>query len=174
MSAGSKAGLVFIVPQAIVAIGAVMLAFVPAIVTNQGPSGFLLCCATPLASLLLAVAAGYFATLWHDHSDNVTNQGVTAGLISGCGALVGSLLFWIACGVFVAYFANDSLMQSAIEQAQKMQPGMVIDAGIWQTITGMLIFFMTIIGVVTGTIAISFSLIGGIIGANVAHSMRTR
>ena len=75
MSAGSKAGLIFFAPQAIVAIGAVIMALIPATITNQGPSGLLLCCATPIASLLLAVAAGYFATLLHDHSDNVTNQG---------------------------------------------------------------------------------------------------
>lgn len=174
MSAGSKAGLIFLMPQAIVAIGAVILALVPAVVTSQGPSGLLLCCATPIASLLLAVAAGYFATQWHDHSDNVTNQGLTAGLISGCGALAGALLFWIACGIFVAYFANDSLMQAAIEQAQKIQPGTPVDAAMWQAVTGMLIFVMTIIGLITGTIALGFSLLGGVIGANVAQSMRSR
>lgn len=174
MSAGSKAGLVFIAPQAIVAIGAVVLALVPAILTNQGPSGLLLCCATPIASLLLAFAAGYFATLWHDHSDNVTNQGLTAGLISGCGALVGALLFWVACGIFVAYFANETLMQTAIEQAQKIQPGTPIDDAMWQAVTGMLIFVMTLIGIITGTISLGFSLIGGVIGANVAQNMRSR
>ena len=174
MSAGSKAGLIFFAPQAIVAIGAVIMALIPATITNQGPSGLLLCCATPIASLLLAVAAGYFATLLHDHSDNVTNQGLTAGLISGCGALAGSLLFWVACGVFVAYFANASLMQEALDQAKRIQPGMTVDNNMWQAITSMLIFVMTIIGLITGTIALGFSLLGGVIGANVAQSMRSR
>ena len=174
MSAGSKAGLVFLGPQAIVAIGAVILALTPAVITDQGPSGLLLCCATPIASLLLAFAAGYFATLWHDHSDNVTNQGLTAGLISGCGALAGSLLFWVSCGIIVAYFANDSLLQEAVEQAERLQPGMAVDSGMWQAVTGMLIFVMTIIGVITGTISLGFSLIGGVIGANVAQNMRSR
>ena len=174
MSAGSKAGLVFIGPQAIVSIGSVVLGLVPAIFTDQGPSGLLLCCATPIAALLLAGAAGYFASLWHDHSDNVTNQGLTAGLISGSGAVAGALLFWVGCGIFVAYFANGSLMQTAIEQAQKLQPGTPIDSAMWQAVTGMLIFVMTIIGVITGTISLGFSLIGGVIGANVAQRMRAR
>jgi len=67
-----------------------------------------------------------------------------------------------------------SLLQEAIDQAERLQPGMAVDSGMWQAVTGMLIFVMTIIGIITGTISLGFSLIGGVIGANVAQNMRSR
>jgi len=173
MNAGTKAGLVFILPQCIMVIFATILGFLPVLVVNSSPVGIIGCCCAPIGSLLLAGAAGYFASNWHS-GDDINHQGLMAGLISGVGALIGAILFWVTSGLLIAYFMNDAILHEALSQAQKMQPSPPLEFSTFKAVMGMAVFFMAGIGVVVGLLALGFSLLGGLIGVNVTRSLQRR
>ncbi len=173
MNAGTRAGLVFMLPQAIMAIFATLLGFVPVIIGNGSPIAIIGCCCTPIGSLLLAGAAGYFTSKWHS-GDDFNQHALMAGLISGVGALIGTLLFWVACGLLIAYFATDAMLNDALSQAQKLQPNTPLEFSSLKAVMGLAVFFMAGIGFVVGLLSIGFSLIGSLIGVNVTRSLQRR
>ncbi len=173
MNTGTKAGLVFILPQCIMVIFATILGFIPVLVANGSPIGIIGCCCAPMGSLLLAGAAGYFTSNWHS-GDDLNHQALMAGLISGVGALVGAILFWVVCGLLIAYFANDAILQDALNQAQKIQPNTPLEFSSLKAVMGMAVFFMAGIGFVVGLLSLGFSLIGSLIGVNITRSLQRR
>jgi hypothetical protein len=162
MNAGTKAGLVFILPQCIMVIFATILGFIPVLVANGSPIGIIGCCCAPMGSLLLAGAAGYFTSNWHS-GDDINHQG-----------LIGALIFWVVCGLLIAYFANDAILQEALTQAQKMQPETPLEFSSLKAVMGMVVFFMAGIGFIVGLLSLGFSLIGGLIGVNITRSLHRR
>lgn len=173
MNAGTKAGLVFILPQCIVVIFATILGFIPVVMTNGSPLGIIGCCCAPIGSFILAGAAGYFTSNWHS-GDNINHQGLMAGLISGVGALIGAVIFWVVCGLLIAHFTDDAMLRDALTQAQRMQPGTPLEFSTLKAVMGMAVFFMAGIGLIVGLLSLGFSLIGGLIGVNLTRSLQQR
>jgi hypothetical protein len=97
-----------------------------------------------------------------------------AGLISGVGALIGAILFWVVCGLLIAYFTNDAILQDALNQAQKIQPNTPLEFSSLKAVMGMAVFFMAGIGFIVGLLSLGFSLIGSLIGVNITRSLQRR
>lgn len=168
MSAGSKSGLLFLVPQLFVVIIATLLGFVPIFILGGSPIALLGCCAAPLASLIIAVVAGFFAAYWHDKS-GARQQSLMAGLISGVGALLGVALFWVVTGVLISTTVDAATMNEAFRQMQRMQPDAQINRDMVTSMMGIMSFVMAGIGVFMGLISLAFAVIGGLLGGMLAN-----
>lgn len=168
MSAGNKAGLLFMVPQIIAVVIATFLGFVPVVLLGGSPIAIIGCCAAPFASLLLAVVAGFFAAYWHD-GIGARHQSLMAGLISGVGALIGVVLFWVITGVAISNTVDAVTINEAFRQMERMQPDAQIDRSMLTSVMGIISFIMAGVGVFLGLISLAFAVVGGLLGAMLAN-----
>jgi MFS family permease len=168
MSAGSKSGLLFMVPQMIAVVIATLLGFIPLIFLGGSPVAIIGCCAAPFASLIIAVVAGFFAAYWHD-GNGARHQSLMAGLISGAGALLGVTLFWVIIGVLISNTVDAATMNEALRQMERMQPGAQLDRGMLTSMMGIISFVMAGVGVLLGLISLAFAVLGGLLGAMLAN-----
>ncbi len=168
MSAGSKSGLLFMLPQLITVVIATLLGFVPFIFLGGSPVAIIGCCAAPFAALIISVVAGFFASYWHDGS-GARHQALMAGLISGAGALAGVTLFWVIMGLVISNSLDAVTMNEAFRQMERMQPDADIDRGMMTSIMGIISFVMAGVGIFLGLIALAFSVLGGLLGAMLAN-----
>ncbi len=168
MSAGSKSGLLFLVPQMIVVVISTLLGFVPMVIMGGSPIAILGCCAAPLGALVIAVVAGFFAAYWHDGS-GARHQSLMAGLISGVGALLGVALFWVVMGVVISNAVDAATINEAMRQMQRMQPDTQIDRGMMTSMMGIISFVMAGVGVFVGLISLAFAVLGGLLGSMLAN-----
>lgn len=169
MSAGTKAGLVFLLPQFLVIICATILGFVPIVMLPGNLTGVIGCCFAPIAALLLAMPAGYFAAQWHPAQDEITGQAVTAGIVSGLGALLGSVLFWVSVGLLFRFFVDDAMLAQISRQMSALRPDLAMDLPALRRGLSFLLWITSAIGVVGGLLAVGFSLIGGLLGMAIAR-----
>lgn len=170
MSAGTKAGLLFFLPQLLVMIFATVFGFLPIVLLTGNPVGIIGCCFAPIAALLMALPAGYFAAKWHPDRDELTGQGVTAGVLSGVGAMLGSILFWVIAGVIVTSMVDDAMLRQILTQMKDVQPDVVLDLEGLRRGLSFALWGTAAIGVVSGLISLGFSLIGGLLGMYIARS----
>lgn len=170
MSAGTKAGLLFLFPQLLMMMCATVLGFLPVLALPGSPAGIIGCCFAPIASLLMAMPAGYFAAKWHPDRDEITGQGVTAGVVSGVGSVLGSMLFWVIVGALVATVVDDATLRQILAQMKDIQPDVELDLASLRRGLSFLMWGTTIIGVISGVLALGFSLIGGLLGMSIARS----
>lgn len=168
MSAGSKSGLLFLVPQLCVGIVATILGFVPIVLLGGSPVAIIGCCAAPLASLVIAIVAGFFAAYWHEGS-GARHQSVMAGLISGVGALLGVTLFWVGTGMLISTGVDAAVVNDIFRQMQRMQPDAQIDRGMVTSMMGIMSFVMAGVGILMGLISLAFAVLGGLFGAMLAN-----
>lgn len=168
MSAGSKSGLLFILPQMIAVVIATLLGFVPLMFLGGSSIAIIGCCAAPFAALIIAVVAGFFAAYWHDGS-GARHQSLMAGLISGVGALLGVTLFWVVMGVLISTSVDAATMNEAFRQMERMQPDAQIDRGMLTSMMGIISFVMAGVGLLLGLISLAFAVLGGLLGAMLAN-----
>ena len=168
MSAGSKSGLLFIVPQMIAVVIATLLGFVPLMFFGGSPVAIIGCCAAPFAALIIAVVAGFFAAYWHDGS-GARHQSLMAGLISGVGALLGVALFWVVMGVLISTTVDAATMNEAFRQMERMQPDARLDRGMLTSMMGIISFIMAGVGIFMGLISLAVAVLGGLLGAMLAN-----
>lgn len=167
MSTGSKAGLIFIIPQLVVMIVSTIIGFVPLFLASNAPVGLIGCCVAPSAALILAGVAGYLGVEW-DPATPATQTGTMAGLISGMGALFGAVVFWISIGLILAYGVDNATLEASLDQLQNLSVEGNGDITAVRAMLSMAVLFMTGVGVVSGLISLSMSFIGGLIGAHLA------
>lgn len=167
MSTGSKAGLIFIIPQLIVMIVATIIGFVPLFLASNAPIGLIGCCVAPSAALILAGVAGYLGVEW-DATTPATQIGIMAGLISGMGALFGAVIFWVSIGLIITYGIDNATLEASLDQLQNLSIEGSGDISAVRAMLSMAVLFMTGVGVVSGLMSLSMSLIGGLIGAHLA------
>jgi hypothetical protein len=167
MSTGSKAGLIFIIPQLVVMIVATIIGFVPLFLVSNAPIGLIGCCVAPSAALILAGVAGYLGTEW-DPTAPATQTGIMAGLISVMGALFGAVLFWVTIGLIITYGIDNATLEASLEQLQNLSVEGTGDITAVRAMLSMAVLFMTGVGVVSGLMSLSMSFIGGLIGAHLA------
>ena len=170
MSAGTKAGLLFLIPQLLFMMCATILGFVPIVMFPGNPAGIIGCCFAPIAALLMAMPSGYFAAQWHPVRDELTGQGVTAGVVSGVGALLGSILFWVIIGAIVATAVDDATLRQILAQMKDIQPDVELDLAGLRRGLSFALWGTAIIGVISGVMALGFSLMGGLLGMYIARS----
>jgi hypothetical protein len=170
MSAGTKAGLVFFLPQLVIMICATILGFVPVFLLAGNPAGLIGCCVVPIAALLMAMPAGYFAAKWHPDRDEITGQAVSAGVVAGIGALVGSVLFWVLVGGLFSTMVDDAALRQILSQMRDIQPDIDLDVPALRRGLSFAIWGTAAFGVVTGLLSLVFSLIGSLLGMSIARS----
>jgi hypothetical protein len=114
----------------------------------------------PLVVLGLATAAGYLAVRWGAPAARIGGA-TLAGALTGVGALVGSILFFmIAISLVRAIVPN--FEQEIVEQFRAQQPGMRVtpeQVGAILTIAGPLAGFC--VGLVELLLALGFGALGG-------------
>jgi phosphate/sulfate permease len=91
-----------------------------------------------------------------------------AGLISGMGALFGAVVFWVCIGLIIAYGIDNATLEASLEQLQNLSVEGNGDITAVRAMLSMAVLFMTGVGVVSGLMSLSMSLIGGLIGAHLA------
>ena len=169
MSAGTKAGLVFLLPQFLVIICATLLGFVPMFLLPGNPAAIIGCCFVPFAALLMAMPAGSFAAQWHPIRDEITGQGVTAGIVSGLGALLGCLVFWLTLGALFSFFIDEATLRQISRQMSQIRPDLAMDLPTLRRGLSFLLWVTGGIGVIGGLLSVGFSLIGGLLGMAIAR-----
>jgi hypothetical protein len=169
MSAGTKAGLLFLLPQLIIMICATVLGFLPIVLLAGNPAGIIGCCFAPIAALLMAMPSGYFAAKWHPDRDEITGQGVTAGVISGVGALLGCILFWVIAGALVTSMVDDAMLRQILTQMKDVQPDVALDMDGLRSGLSFAMWGTAVIGVISGSMSLGFSLVGGLLGMYIAR-----
>ncbi len=169
MSAGSKAGLVFLLPQLVVIICATVLGFLPIVLLSGNPAAIIGCCVAPFAALLMAMPAGYFASQWHPIRDEITGQAVTAGVVAGIGALLGSILFWVIVGALFATMIDDAMLRQILTQMKDVQPDIALDLPALRSGLSFALWITAAFGVISGLLSLAFSLIGSLLGMSIAR-----
>ncbi len=169
MSAGTKAGLVFALPQFIIIICATVLGSIPIVAMPGNLVGIVGCCFAPIAALLMSLPAGYFAAQWHPHKDEITGQAVTAGIVAGLGALLGSIVFWFAVGGLFSFFVTPDTLAQIAQQMRELNPELAMDLPTLRRGLSFMLWVTGAIGIIGGLLSIGFSLIGGLMGMAIAR-----
>ncbi|GAB4202879.1 MAG: hypothetical protein OHK0022_26430 [Roseiflexaceae bacterium] len=107
MSGGIKAGLLF---------GLIALIAVP-VVSILPYVGVLLC--GPIIAMALGTGAGYLGLRWSDRSAGI-GTGVLAGGITGIGALLGCVIFFVVA--FNLVLSEPGISEAVIDQIREQQP----------------------------------------------------
>jgi hypothetical protein len=154
MSGRIKAGLLF---------GLIALIMVP-LVSIIPTVGLLIC--GPVLAIGLAVGAGYLAIRWSDLRSGV-GSGVLAGAFTGLGALVGSIVFFVAAIAFVS--ASPELRDLVFEQALAQNPSAGISK---EQLANILPFVGVLLGSCVGLVELVFALGAGALGAWLAVRQR--
>jgi hypothetical protein len=111
MSGGLKSGLIFALAAVVVVAG---ISFIPTV--------GVLCCG-PLGTVLLGGLAGYVGVRWSGAGARVT-QGLLAGGLTGAGALLGTLLFFVIALAIVRTIPElNGEIQRQIDEAMRQQGG---------------------------------------------------
>ena len=154
MSGRIKAGLLF---------GLIALITVP-LVSIIPTVGLLIC--GPVLAIGLAVGAGYLAIRWGDLRSGV-GSGVLAGAFTGLGALIGSIVFFVAAIAFVS--ASPELRDLVFEQALAQNPNVNISK---EQLANILPYVGVLLGSCVGLVELVFALGAGALGAWLAVRQR--
>lgn len=155
MSGRIKSGLLF---------GLIALIVVP-LISLVPTVGMLLL--GPLLVIGLGVGAGYLAIRWSDRQIGV-GSGVLAGTFVGLGALIGSIVFFVAAIAFIS--SVPEFRQMVLEQVRAQNPGAELSG---DQLMAMLPLIGVLAGSCVGIIELVFALGAGALGAWLGIRQRT-
>jgi hypothetical protein len=151
MSGSVKAGLLF-------ALAALVLTAAVSWIPTVGA----LCCG-PLLALGLGVGAGYLGLRWSEPGAGI-GQGILAGGLTGAGALIGSIVFFVAAIAMLSTMPEfEQIFQQALEQ---QAPGTNLAPDELRTMLGLA---GPAAGVCVGSFGLLFALAGGALGGWLAR-----
>lgn len=154
MSGGLKSGLLFAIISIVAVVG---FSFIPAV--------GVFCCG-PVASMALGAIAGYIGVRWSGPTAGV-GSGTLAGGISGVGALIGSVIFWIVAFLIVQ---NDpALFEQVLRQIEEQQPASGLTS---DDIRSLINIMGPLIGFCAGLIHLLFAVALGALGGWLAVRQR--
>ncbi|MDZ4721600.1 MAG: hypothetical protein SH847_24310 [Roseiflexaceae bacterium] len=146
MSGGLKAGLIF---AAIAIPLTILISWVPYL--------GVLCCG-PLMALGLGAGAGYLGVRWAGEEARI-GQGILAGGLTGAGALIGSVVFFVLA---IAFISNLPEFEQALREAlQQQDTGTQLTTDDMRSIMGIA---GPAIGFCIGLFGLLFGLGGGALG----------
>ncbi|ABQ90129.1 MULTISPECIES: hypothetical protein [unclassified Roseiflexus] len=154
MSGGLKSGLIFALVSIIAVVG---FSFIPAI--------GVFCCG-PIATMALGAIAGYIGVRWSGPTAGI-GSGTLAGGISGIGALIGSVIFWIVA-ILIAQ-SDPALFDEIIRQVEEQQPASGLTEDDIRNLIG---FVGPVIGFCAGLIHLLFAVLLGALGGWLAVRQR--
>lgn len=154
MSGRIKSGLLF---------GLIALIVVP-LISLVPKVGLLLC--GPLLVIGLAVGAGFLAIRWSDAQSGV-GSGVLAGTFVGLGALVGSIVFFVAAIALIS--SMPEFKDMVLEQVRAQNPSADFSG---EQLMAMLPLIGVLAGSCVGIIELVFALGAGALGAWLAIRQR--
>jgi hypothetical protein len=91
-----------------------------------------------------------------------------AGLVSGLGALLGAIVFWLITGLLVAYVIDDATLAAGIARIPDLALTGSDDIAAIRAALSLVVLFMAGVGVVSGLMSLSAAMLGGLIGAHLA------
>jgi hypothetical protein len=154
MSGGLKSGLIFAILSIVAVAG---FSFIPAV------GAF---CCGPVASMALGAIAGYIGVRWSGPTAGV-GSGTLAGGIAGIGALIGSVIFWIAA--FFIIQNDPALFEEVLRQIEEQQPSSGLTS---DDIRNLITFMGPLIGFCAGLIHLLFAVALGAFGGWLAVRQR--